>query len=199
ATDVVPASVPPAGLVPIAMLIVAELETALPPRSVTWTVIAGEMAVPAVALEGCWTKASFAAGPTEMSKAELVAPVSPVLDAASVYPVPGLSTERLENVAVPATAATDVVPESVPPPGFEPSAIVTVAVLVVRLSLASRTRTVTAGLIVAPPVALVGCCPNTSLLAAPGLTVNVELVPAVSAGVPLVWVAVSDTPLSALL
>ena len=81
--------------------------------------------------------------------------------------------ERVEKVATPPEALTVVVPESVPPPGFVPIANVTDAVLV-------------------------GAWPNTSCVAAPGCTVNVELVPAVNVGVPLVWVAVSDTPLSAL-
>ena len=106
--------------------------------------------------------------------------------------------ETVEKVATPPEALTVVVPESVPPPGFVPIANVTDAVLVVRLLLASSSCTVTAGLIVAPPVVLVGAWPNTSCVAAPGCTVNVELVPAVNVGVPLVWVAVSDTPLSAL-
>src|SRR5437588_305355 len=38
---------------------------------------------------------------------------------------------------------------------------------------------------------------TTSLVGAPSVTVKVALVPAASAGVPLVCVAVSDTPLSA--
>src|SRR5919107_6421336 len=42
--------------------------------------------------------------------------------------------------------------------------------LATRLLLASRTRTVTGGVIVAPPVMLVGCCPNASLVGAPNTT-----------------------------
>src|SRR3954463_16454931 len=38
---------------------------------------------------------------------------------------------------------------------------------------------------------------TTSLVGAPRLTVKVALVPAESGGVPLVWVAVSETPASA--
>ena len=49
------------------------------------------------------------------------------------------------KVAVPATAATEVVPESVPLLGLVPMATATVAVLVVRLPAASRIRIVTAG------------------------------------------------------
>ena len=57
--------------------------------------------------------------------------VKPVEVALSVYPTPALSIERLENVAVPLTAFTVRVPESVPLDGFVPMERVTLAVLVV--------------------------------------------------------------------
>src|SRR3989441_3392629 len=105
--------------------------------------------------------------------------------------------ERLLNVAVPLTAATVAVPPSVPLPGFVPMATVTEAVLVVRLPSESCICTVTAGAIVAPPLALVGCCNKTSLLAAPAVMLNALLV-VVGLGRPL-SVAVRVYPVPARL
>src|SRR5260370_1125264 len=65
--------------------------------------------------------------------------------------------DRVLKVAVPPLAATVVVPLSVPPPGLVPMARVTLAVLLVRLLNASRTCTVTAGLMAIPAVVVVGC------------------------------------------
>ena len=58
--------------------------TELPPASCSWTVIAGVIAEPATVFVGCWTNASFAAGPTETLNAVLVAGVSPVAVAVRV-------------------------------------------------------------------------------------------------------------------
>src|SRR5436190_112125 len=87
--------------------------------------------------------------------------------------------ERLENVATPATAATVVVPDSVPPPGLVPIATVTLAVeLVTVLPNASCTDTCTAGAIATPAVAVVGWTENASAAAAAGLMLNpAELAP----------------------
>ena len=60
------------------------------------------------------------------------------------------------KVAVPATAATVVVPESVPLLGLVPIAIVTLAVLAVRLPAASRILIVTAGEMFVAETASVG-------------------------------------------
>ena len=79
------------------------------------------------------------------------------------------------KAATPFTAATFVVPLSVPDPALVPKPITTFAVDMVRLPLASSMRTVTAGVRVAPAVAEVGCWLNTSLAAAPGETLNGEL------------------------
>src|SRR5262245_51313796 len=84
---------------------------------------------------------------------------------------------RFENVAMPPEAAALVVPESVPPAGLVPIAIVIVAVDAVRLSFASSTRTVTAGLIAAPPTVFEGCTPKASLAAAPTVMLNALDVP----------------------
>src|SRR5215467_8023102 len=69
--------------------------------------------------------------------------------------------ERLVKVAMPPTALTVAVPLKVPPPGFVPIAIVTLAVLeATRLLLTSKTRTVTAGAMLWPAAVFVGCWPN---------------------------------------
>ncbi len=85
---------------------------------------------------------------------------------------------RLENVATPATAATVVVPERVPPPGFVAIATVTfpanaVAVLPCPSSAVNRT----AGVIAAPAVALLGCTVKARCVAVPGVMLNAALVP----------------------
>src|SRR5205809_7824069 len=77
------------------------------------------------------------------------------------------------NVATPPAAATAVVPESVPPPGFAPIATVTVAVNAVAvLPCASCAVTWTAGAIDAPAVALDGCTESTRRVAAPAPMLN---------------------------
>src|SRR5947207_2315159 len=77
------------------------------------------------------------------------------------------------NVATPPAAATAVVPESVPPPGFAPDARGTVALKAVAVLPCDYCAvTCTAGVIVAPAVVLVGCTVNTSWLAGPGVMVN---------------------------
>src|SRR3954469_97571 len=103
-TVVVPDSVPPPGLVPMATVTLAvELVTVLPNASCTVPWTAGAMAVPATALAGWTVKASLAAAAGLMVNAELDAPVSAPEAAVSVYPTPALSMDRLEKVATPAT------------------------------------------------------------------------------------------------
>src|SRR3954469_25873337 len=90
--------------------------------------------------------------------------------------------ERLEKVATPLTAATVVVPDSVPPPGLVPIATVMLAVeLVTVLLKASSTATCTAGEMATPAAALVGCTAKASLDAAAGLMLNADEVAPVSA------------------
>src|SRR6185436_16337319 len=76
-TVVVPDSVPPPGLVPIATVMLApELVTVFPNASCTATCTAGERLAPAIALLGCTVKATrFAAAGLMLNPAE-VAPVS---------------------------------------------------------------------------------------------------------------------------
>src|SRR2546430_15852374 len=80
------------------------------------------------------------------------------------------------NVATPPAAATAVVPESVPPPGFAPIASVTVAVNAVAVfPCASCAVTWTAGVIGAPAVAVAGCSVNTRRVAAPAAMLKLAL------------------------
>src|SRR5436305_1948593 len=89
--------------------------------------------------------------------------------------------DRLENVASPLTAATVIVPESVPPPGLVPIATVMLAVeLGTVLPNASCTATCTAGASAAPAVALVGCTVKASREAAAGVMLNADEVAEVS-------------------
>src|SRR3954465_14154725 len=81
--------------------------------------------------------------------------------------------DRVENVAMPATADTVLVPDSVPPPGLVPMATVMLALeLVTVLLKASCTVTCTAGATATPAVAGVGWTVRPSLDAAAGLTLN---------------------------
>src|SRR5437667_397414 len=85
--------------------------------------------------------------------------------------------DRLGKVATPLTAATVVVPDSVPPPGLVPMATVTLTVeQVTEMTKASRTVTCTAGAIAAPATAFVGWTVNASLVAAAGVMLNADAV-----------------------
>src|SRR2546425_514268 len=80
--------------------------------------------------------------------------------------------------APPRAAATVVVPDSAPPPGFVPSAAVTSAAnWVAVFPCASCAVTCTAGVIGAPAVVLDGWTLNTSCDATPGVILNGVLVP----------------------
>src|SRR5256712_7957157 len=99
---------------------------------------------------------TLAKGASVMLNALLVAPVSPLAAAVSVYP-PDLSMEMLLKVATPPTAATVRVPESVPPAELVPIARVMEFVAVVtRAPLASCTCTWIAGEIATVGAALEG-------------------------------------------
>src|SRR2546426_9710006 len=77
------------------------------------------------------------------------------------------------NVATPPAAATAVLPESVPPPGFAPMASGTAAGDAVAVSpFAASAVTWTAGVIGAPAVALDGCTETTRCVAAPAAMLN---------------------------
>src|SRR5437868_6803762 len=84
--------------------------------------------------------------------------------------------DRLENAATPLTAATVVVPDSVPPLGLKPMDTVMLAVELVTVLLnASCTVTCTAGLSATPAVAFAGWAVKASLAAAAGLMVKATL------------------------
>src|SRR5262245_8962516 len=75
---IVPESVPPPGLVPMATVMPAvELVTVFPNTSCTVTCTAGLIAAPAVAFAGCTVKASLEAAAGLMVNDDEVAPVSP--------------------------------------------------------------------------------------------------------------------------
>jgi hypothetical protein len=170
-----PLSVPPPGFVPMASdTDLLSVVTRFPLVSSIRTVTGGVIFAPATALLGCWPKVSLDGAPGVILKVFDVAPVSVgLLDAVSVYPLPVLFIERLLNVAMPPTAATEPPPVSVPPPGFVPMASDTfLTSVVIRFPLASSIRTVTAGVIVAPATVFVGSWPKANLAAAPTLMVT---------------------------
>src|SRR5205823_4613091 len=106
-----------------------------------------------------------------MLNALLVAVVSCPELAVSVYPVPALSMLKSPKVAIPAAAATGIVPWSAPPDGLLPITSDTLPVNPVAvLPKASRAITLTAG-IVAPACVALGCTVNASFAAAAGVIV----------------------------
>src|SRR5207244_10863935 len=107
----------------------------------------------------------------------VIGPSPPPALAVSVYPVPVLLILRSKNVATPLTAATGLVPLSVPPPGLAPSAKVTLPVKpVATVARRAGARTFTAGLIWRPANVVVGGVPNTSCVAVPAVRGHALLV-----------------------
>src|SRR2546427_406646 len=178
ATDAVPPSVPPSGLLPIASVTLPANPVATFPnasRAVTST--AGVMVAAAAVLVGCTVNTSRDAAAGVMLKVALVTPRSPSAEKLSVYPVPTLSIDKSENVASPPTAATVVMPERVPPPGLAAIATVTNPVKLVTSSPSPPSpRPSTAGLKLLPPVIVLGCVPNTSWVTGPAMILNELLV-----------------------
>src|SRR6266542_1841731 len=180
-TVVVPASVAPLVPVPTVRATVTfpanvVLVFPRPPTAATPT---GLSTLPASTSPGCPVNTSCTAAPALTSKPVLTTPATPLADAVSVYAVPVLSTRKFENVAIPATAATVVVPLSVPlelpVPGVSASVTLGLADPTV-LPSASCTATGTAGLIVAPAMVALGWTVRTSFAGGPALTLNVVLV-----------------------
>src|SRR5207249_4457777 len=131
ATVRVPDKVAPGAPVPgviAAVTLPVKPGTVLPNASCAVTSTAGVIVAPAIVFVGCTVKASRVAVPLVTLKGVLVAARSPVAVAERAYPVPLLSTRSVLKVATPPTAATVVVPDSVPPAGFTPKAIVTLPV-----------------------------------------------------------------------
>src|SRR5256885_16196381 len=82
-----------------------------------------------------------------------------------------------EKLATPATAATVLVPDKVPVPGFVPIATVTFPVNPVAvLPFPSWAVIWTAGVIAAPAVVVLGCTLNTNCAAEPAVMLNAALV-----------------------
>src|SRR5437773_918182 len=182
ATAVVPDRVPLPGFASSATVTVPVNPVAVFPwasRAVTCT--AGVMAAPAAALLGSTVNSSSVAAPGVGGNSTLVALLSPVAAAVSVYPVPALLMLRFANVATPLAAATVVVPASVPLPGFAPRAMVTLPLNPVAvLPWASCATTWTAGVIAAPARALLGWTVNSRVAAVPGVILNAALLPVVT-------------------
>src|SRR5512141_1302353 len=88
--------------------------------------------------------------------------------------------DRLEKVATPFTAATVVVPDSVPPPGLVPMATVMLALEPVTVFPNASFTTTCTGAIATPAVVVVGGAVNPSLVAAAGMMANVNEVAPVS-------------------
>jgi hypothetical protein len=113
-----------------------------------------------------------------MLNALLVAPVSPVAAAFSLYPTPTRLMLKFENVATPATALSAVVPPSAAAgvPVFGVMVTVTVPVNDVAVfPNASRAVTTTAGVMGWLADVLLGWPVNTSTLAVAGVTVTVAV------------------------
>src|SRR5438093_7380489 len=178
ATVVVPERTPAPGFAAIATVTVpVKPVTVLPATSRAVTSTAGAMAAPAAAVVGCWRKVRRTAVAGMMSNGPLATPVKPAAVAESRYPLPAWSMLSVENVATPATAATVVVPDNVPPAGLVAIATVMLpAKPVAVFPSASRAVTCTAGLIVAPAVVVPGGTVNASWLAAPGTMLKATLV-----------------------
>jgi hypothetical protein len=145
-----------------------------PSRAVTW--IAGVIVAPAASLVGCTVNASWVADDDVMSKATLVACVSPDAVARNVYPVPALSMLSPEKMATPATAPTVVVPDRTPPAGLLRIATVTLLTNPEDvLPNASWAATRTEGLMLPFAGVVVGGTVKPSRVGAPGLMLNALL------------------------
>src|SRR2546427_232053 len=187
ATVVVPEREPPPGLCSIATVTLPEnVSTPFPSASRATTGTAGVMVAHAVghgALGSpgirCGVKVTRVGAPALMVKKALVAPARPVAGADRLYALPLWAMLKSAKVATPATAATVVVPDRLPPPGLFAIATVTLALKPVAvLPKASRAITSTWGVILAPAVAVLGCTLNSSSVAGPANTRNAALVDA---------------------
>jgi len=128
----------------------------LPNGSLSWTVTAGVIVAPALALVGSWTNATRFAAAGLIVNALLMALVSNPLDAVRFFDPERLMLRSL-NVDTPEAFEFCVnVPLSVPVPVL--SVIVTgIPAVVIAFENASRITVVTAGATATPAVATVGC------------------------------------------
>src|SRR5580704_3427145 len=161
-------SVPPKPVPPAREMVIglAAVVTTFPLESCTSTWTAGEMVAPVCAFDGCWMKASCAAGRPlpllglVMVKLALVAGCRPGLAACRVY-VPALLTLRPAKDATPFCGVTVSVPLRPDPP--ERRRVIGLLAPCTAFPLASSTTTWTAGVIVACVSAFIGCCRKASL------------------------------------
>src|SRR5437773_844057 len=176
ATVFVPDRVPLHGFVPIATVTFPARPASdlpFPSWAVIWT--AGVIAAPATVFVGSTLKTSAVAVAGVMLNAVLVALPAPV--AVSVSPVPPSSMLSPEKLATPATAATVLVPDKVPVPGFAPIATVMFPVNPVAvLPFPSWAVIWTDGVMIAPATVLVGSTLKTSAVAVAGVMLNAVLV-----------------------
>src|SRR2546425_189721 len=174
-----PDSVPPPALVPMARVTGPVKPVAvllLASRAVTCT--AGVIVAPADVVLGCTENTSCVAVPAVILNAALVPVAGPVALAVRVYAVPTLLIDRPVNVTTPPDAAWVAVPDKAPPDGLVPMTSVTLPVKPVAVfPFASRAVTSTAGVMLAPATAPVGCTVNTWVAALPAVTLNAVLVP----------------------
>ena len=147
---------PTAGLVVTDSVTDAGVVTRFPNVSLRVTIGCVVKATPPVEPEGWVENVRLAVAACAIVNELLVSPARPALVAVSVY-VPVLLTERLLNVAMPPDAVADAVPVRVAPFGVVRATATVALLVVIRLPTASSTRTVTAGVIVTPATALVGC------------------------------------------
>src|SRR5438552_798012 len=170
-TLVVPASVPPPGSAPSATVInPVNPVTTFPASSSAATSTAG-IASALYAPDHCVGKATWdagAGGAAVMLKLPPLPPLSPLaLATISLHDALPILL-NVENVATPLTAFTLVVPASVPPPGFAPSATVINPVKpVTTFPASSSAATRTAG-IVCPACVVCGCVVKATWVAGGG-------------------------------
>src|SRR5205809_129144 len=164
-----------------------KLVTVFPDASKAATVTAGVIATPTCVVPGCTPNARCVAGgggAAVMLNALLVAGVRERVVEGRGEPVATLWIVRFANVATPFTAFTGALPVNVPPTGLLSMAIETAPVkLVTVFPDASSAATVTAGVIVAPTCAPLGCTPNARCVAGGGgaaVMLNALLVAGVS-------------------
>src|SRR5947208_1572160 len=178
-TLVVPASVPPPGSAPSPTVIdPVNPVTTFPASSSAATRTAG-IVCPACVVCGCVVNATFVAGgggAAEVVKVALVAPVSLAALALDERRVRALLMLNVENVATPLTAFTLVVPASVPPPGFAPSATVINPVKPVTTFPASSSADTRSAGIVCPACVVCGCVVNARFVAGGAVILNAVLV-----------------------
>ena len=182
-TGVVPVSVLPPGLVPMARLIqsvlpVPEVMT-LPPASSTLTAGDGLIGDAAAVVVGCVVKTSLAGGPMETAIDVLTGFVRPAVFVVFRVYVPARLRLHPAKVATPATVVTGLVVQvKVPGPAFTANVTARCVPVVTTLPSASSMETTGCCVKAVPPVAVaLGSVVKASCVAVPEVCLNVALVP----------------------